>query len=648
MPIDPNKVKWDEPAVTVTKIGGQEIDPTQVTWDTAATRGAVGEEAPVGRTWAQTGREAIANIGPSALEFGRSMLTAVSQPRETLEQLGEVLTGVYARFIPQEWMARPDKAQEFIEKANAVGGVYKDRYGSVEALKNTIATDPVGFLGDVSTLTGATAAATPGRVGRVLETASRFTDPARAITAPIGIVGGAGVNVLERVATGPKANVLLEAAEGRGPEIVNMLRGQTEIVPGVTPTAGEAAAPLGVTRYSALQESAERVLPSQYLARRRDQDAARVDAIRQVGGTPVQLETARKLRDSTAKTNYGAAGREVVDADEVFSGLLTRPSMDRVMARAANIAAEKGQPFVVGRNLPEQRIVIPEPGMGGMGMAGREVTTPAQFAQYPVQTLHYMKLAFDDLIKDPATFGIGKTEAAAITGTRAEFLNWLEGKAAGYKGARETFAKQSGPINQMEVGQFLESKLTSALEGEQKLRPAAFAGAVESAPQTIQRAILGAPRFKKLSDVLTPDQVKIVEDIRKDLARQADYRTQARAARPIGPTAERAGTGLLVEAVGGVTMPTLLNRIATVANAISRRLAGKIDRKLSIEIATEMLRPELAAQALEQAMSRAAGVQTVTGGIRQAGGIAQRAATPAAVFTNALAEAEARQNQMAQ
>ncbi len=602
---------------------------------------------PTSRTWAQTGREAITNIGPSAVEFGRDLLTAVTQPRQTLEQLGEVLTGAYARFIPQEWMARPDKAQEFIEKANAVGGVYKDRYGSVEALKNTIATDPVGFLGDVSTLTGATAAATPGRVGRVLETASRFTDPARAITAPIGLVGGAGVNVLERVATGPKANLLLEAAEGRGPEIVNMLRGQTEIVPGAAPIAGEAAAPLGVTRYSALQESAERVLPSQYFARRRSQDAARVDAIRQVGGTPMQLETARKLRKSTADTNYGAAGREVVDADEVFTGLLTRPSMDRVMARAANIAAEKGRPFVVGRNLPEQRTVIPEPGMGGMGVAGREVTTPAQFAQYPVQTLHYMKQAFDDLIKDPAEFGIGKTEAAAITGTRAEFLNWLEGKSDAYRGARETFAKQSGPINQMEVGQFLENKLTSALGEEQVLRPAAFAGAVRAAPQTIQSAILGAPRFKNLSEVLTPDQIKIVEDVREDLARQADFRKQARAARPAGPTAERAGTGLLVEAVGGVTMPTLLNRIATVANAISRRLAGKIDRKLSIEIATEMLRPELAAQALEQAMSRASGVQAVTGGIRQTGRTAQRAATPAAMFTNALAEAEAQQNALA-
>jgi len=600
---------------------------------------------PTGRTWAQVGQEALTNIGPSALEFGRSMLTAVTQPRETLEQLGEVLTGAYARFIPQEWLARPDKAQEFIEKANAVGGVYRDRYGSVEALKNTIATDPVGFLGDVSTLAGASAVAAPGRAGRVLETVSRVTDPSRVITAPAAVAGRAGVNVLERVATGPKANVLLEAAEGRGPEIVNMLRGQTEIVPGAMPTAGEAAAPLGVTRYSALQESAERVLPSQYLARRRSQDAARAASIREVGGTPIQLETAKKVRDATAKTNYGAAGKQLVDVDEVFSELLTRPSMGSVMARAAKIAAEKKQPFVIGKDVPEQR--IPSSILDPSGAPSREIVIPAQVAQYPVQSLHCVKMAFDDLIRDPATFGIGKTEAAAITGTRAEFLNWLEGKATGYKGARETFAKQSGPINQMEVGQFLESKLTSALEGEQKLRPAAFAGAVETAPQTIQRAILGAPRFKKLSDVLTPDQVKIVEDIRKDLARQADYRTQARAARPIGPTAERAGTGLLVEAVGGVTMPTLLNRIATVANAISRRLAGKIDRKLSIEIATEMLRPELAAQALEQAMSRAAGVQAVTGGIRQAGGIAQRAATPAAMFTNALAEAEARQNQLA-
>lgn len=601
------------------------------------------DDMPKERTWAQTGREAITNIGPSALEFAKGMVTAVTQPRQTLEQLGEVLTGAYARFIPQEWLARPDKAEEFIQKANAVGGVYRDRYGSVDALKNTIATDPVGFAADVSTLGGAGAAVAPGRAGQVLGTVSRVTDPSRVITAPVGAVGRVGVNTLSNIMTGPKANLLLEAAEGRAPEIINALRQQPEIVAGARPIAGEAAAPVGATRFSALQESAEKVLPSEYLARKQAQDSARADSIRSVGGTPLELETARKVRDATAKTNYGVAGRQLVDADDVFTGLLSRPSMDKVMARAANLAAERKQPFSIGQTLPEQRMAVPgETGFGGMGIAQREATIPAQVAKYPVQSLHYVKMAFDDMIRDPATFGIGKSEAAAIAGTRGEFLNWLEGKATAYQGARETFARQSGPINQMEVGQYLESKLVSALQGEEKLRPAAFAGAVEAAPQTIQRATAGGPRYEKLSDVLTPDQVKIVEDIRKDLARQAKYREQARAARPAGPSAERAGTGLLVETVGGVTMPALLNRVATVANAISRRLAGKIDRKLSIEIATELLEPEVAALALEAAQRRAGNVQGLAEATKRGGAAAQRAVTPAAVTANALAEAENR------
>ena len=639
--------EYQQPDVTVTKIGEREIAPGQETgpWTECQPAPPPPSEIPTGRTWAQVGREALSNVPESGMQMLKGLYTAVTQPRETLEQLGEVLTGAYARFIPEEWMARPDKAQEFIQKANAVGGVYRDRYGSVEALKNTIATDPVGFAADVSTLTGAAALAAPGRTGQVLGTVSRVTDPTRVVTAPIALTGRAGVNALRRVATGGKANVLLEAAEGRAPEIINALRQQPEIVAGAKPTAGEAAAPVGATRFSALQESAEKVLPSEYMARRQAQDAARAAAIRQVGGTPVQLETARKVRDATAKTNYGAASKQLVEGDEVFTGLLARPSMDRVMARAQQLASERNQPFVIGQTAPEQR--IPSAILGPEGTPLGETVIPAQTAQYPVQSMHYVKMAFDDLIRDPATFGIGKSEAAAIAGTRAEFLNWLENKASMYGTARETFRRQSGPINQMEVGQYLESKLTSALQGEEKLRPAAFAGAVEAAPQTIKRASNGAVRFEKLSDVLTPDQVRIVEDIRKDLARQAKYREQARAARPAGPSAETAGSQLLVEAAGGVTMPTLLNRVTTVANAILKRLAGKIDRKLAIEIATDLLEPETAALALEVAQRRAGNVQEVATAVRRGGAAAQRAAAPAAVAVNALATAENR-NQLRQ
>ena len=141
---------------------------------------------------------------------------------------------------------------------------------------------------------------------------------------------------------------------------------------------------------------------------------------------------------------------------------------------------------------------------------------------------------------------------------------------------------------------------------------------------------------------MTPEQVKIVEDIRKDLARQAEYRTQARAARPAGPSAETAATQTMIEAAGGVTMPTLLNRFATIANAVMKRLAGKIDRKLAMEIASDLLQPETAALALEVAQRRAERVRGATETARAIGAGAQRGVTPATVITNALAEGERR------
>lgn len=80
-----------------------------------------------------------------------------------------------------------------------------------------------------------------------------------------GIVGPT-VNYLGKKAGGVidavrnlKTNTYLQAAEGRGYDILNALRGKTSQVPGAAPTAGEVAAPVGSTRFSALQEEAKRV-----------------------------------------------------------------------------------------------------------------------------------------------------------------------------------------------------------------------------------------------------------------------------------------------------------------------------------------------------------------------------------------------------
>jgi len=626
--------EYQQPDVTVTKIGNREIAPTEEAgpWTEYQPAPPSPSEIPTRRTWAEVPRAALESFIPSAQQYAGGVYQTVTSPVESLTELGEVLTGAIARFIPREWMARPDKAEEFIQKANAVGGMYASRYGNVEALKNTIATDPVGFLADVSTLTGIGAAAAPGAAGRGLTTVSRVTDPLRfsGVLPAAEAIGGAGVRALSTVGRGAKTNVLMEAAEGRAPEIINALRQAQQKVPGAAPTAGEVVAEIGMTpgtvpltKYAALQESASKVLPSEYLAREQAQEAARLRYLRGIGGadpaSQAALNLAKNLRSNEAKMLYGVAGSKVVTEDATLAALKKRPSMRKAFDLAEKLAAEEGVTF--GSIAPTSAVAGPGVGRG-----------------YLVADMHYVKQALDDMISDPATAGIAKTEAGLIGKTRNEFLTWLENKAPEYKTARESFAARSKPITRMEIGQFLEKKLVSA---EGKERPAAFAGAVREAPGTIKKAT-GQPRFEKLSEVLTPNQVKIVEDIQADLNRQLALTKQAEAARQTGPSATKAGSELLEAAFGGVAAPNVLNAVVTAVNAMLRRVGAKLDRKVAMEIATEMLDPQQAALALEQAQRRAQRVGMVERGIRATGGAAGRLITPSATLQNRLTEAENR------
>jgi len=316
------------------------------------------------------------------------------------------------------------------------------------------------------------------------------------------------------------------------------------------------------------------------------------------------------------------------EIDPVKYGVLWErvQAMDKVISRAADLAAEKGQPFQIGQNRPAQ--VVPSSIVNVSGNPIGQTVIPGEVAKYPGSSLHAMKMAFDDLIKNPERFGIGAAEVGAIKGTRAQFLNWVEKNVPAYKTARETFADQSKPINQMQVGQFLEGKLKPALgEETARLRAAGFASALESAPGTIKRAT-GESRFQALSEVLTPEQIKIVEDVRADLARARLAERQAQAARGAGPDVNLMGT----EVMGSARAPNIINRTVSVANDILRRLQGKLDQKLAIELAAEMLDPASAAQALEKAMARQARGEKLADPFKKTGKAASKVLrTPAAI-----------------
>ena len=427
---------------------------------------------------------------------------------------------------------------------------------------------------------------------------------------------------------------LLQATEGKGPEILNALRAPTTIVPGSTPTAAQAASPVGSTLYSALEQQVSKEMPTAFLAREDAQAAARLAALRTVAQNKEALDAAKSTREVTAGELYGAAETNIIPSDEIFRGLMFTPSGKAAMARAEKLAAEKKQPFKFGNDTPEQ--VVQTKILDAEGNPITQ-TIPAEVAQYPVSSLHHIKTAMDDLIKNPERFGIGAAEAGAIKSTRKKYLTWLENAAPEYRVARETFAKQSAPINTMEIGQYLEGKLVPALGEDAAQRAAVYSAALRDASGTIQKATTGMPRFDSLTKVLSADDVKTLENIRADLAREARTSKMARE----GARAEKE--------TETPTLPNLMDRTAAVANAVMRGLRGKLNKKVAIEIAMEMLDPNMAAAALEKALAYEARNKSIAQAFKAGGAsaarVARASAFPAAI--NALAPSPPNQNALA-
>lgn len=94
------------------------------------------------RSFSDVPGEALANIGPSAVNFYKGLVTAITNPAQTAMGVLDVGAGALQNLLPKDLVDlvnridnNPEAAKRAVDTANAVGGMYKDRYGSVEALK---------------------------------------------------------------------------------------------------------------------------------------------------------------------------------------------------------------------------------------------------------------------------------------------------------------------------------------------------------------------------------------------------------------------------------------------------------------------------------------------------------------------------------
>lgn len=121
------------------------------------------------------------NVAESGANFLGDIYNTVRHPIDTGKNVLKLAKGAVELAIPGE--------QGDEESARAVGRFYKDRYGGMKNIGNTLYNDPVGAVADLSTVLGGgagvlKATGAPAKVARAAQVASDVTNPVRAVTAP--------------------------------------------------------------------------------------------------------------------------------------------------------------------------------------------------------------------------------------------------------------------------------------------------------------------------------------------------------------------------------------------------------------------------------------------------------------------------------
>jgi hypothetical protein len=507
---------------------------------------------------------------------------AVNNPAQTLRGVFDLAAGAMRETVPKpirdtvDYLdSNPEAAERASKVARAMGEEYS-KYTTWEGIKRAIAEEPVTAISDLSLLLSGVGA--PFKVGAKLgsdisaktaaafDTAARYTNPL-SVVAPAAELGGkmvgAGANYLSRV-TNPKFSALADASEGRGQAIINALRNYDEYVAGGMPTAGVAATPAGSTRYAALQQEVanRQAMTTPYYERDIANKAARARALESIAQDDVAMAAAIKNRKTVSDPLYKAAEQGVADvsgAVKVVDDL---------------IAKNPGNTELLREMREIRRGLTADKKTGALRTDAKEITS----------------------VIDGIKARLAKEDNKFIKGQLKDVRELLADAVPGYRVAQESFGQASKPINIMQVGQYLEGKLKPAIETPVAETAGRFSQALKEAPTTIKRST-GQSRFQQLSEILTPDQVKIVEGIRKDLAREAEFASQAAAG---------SKGGKAVPAAELSKAPGFFSKIVTVTNTIIDKLQGKINEKVALELATEMLDPKLAADVLEKALARQA------------------------------------------
>jgi len=587
------------------------------------------------------GAETVARMTASALPSAGKAVAGLYDVVTGLPRAAETVTSALGGDVKAK--------AEIADYLRGIKGGLIERYGSLERINKTIETDPVGMFMDLAGMVegGAGLARVGGAVreaGRLVEQggisapravgqlmragaqeAAPLTEAARAINVvnPLTVAGQAIAAPMRlsqpaysfaRNMMAPRYATYLAAAEGRGPELISQLQSPANmLVPGSVPTAAQAAAPLGMTRFSALGETSRAILPTEYAARAAEQNAARVASLQKISKTPRTLAGNIKRRTDTTDAMYEQAkdAGDIVDPDPLVSHI------DAVIEENA------GNPRLVKEFQRAKKSL----------MSGTDESDAPTY-----HTDARVVASVIDGLKGTLENKKNKYITRQLLELKGKFIEAIPG----YSEAEAKFATMSRPINQMQLGKLLIDELQATMGEEAPQRAAAFVGAVKEAAPLIREAT-GMKYMTSLKQVLTPKQFKSVNAIIADLQREAKAIREGRLARQAGPTAAD------VTAQGGAPPRfNLFNRLTSFVNKIMEKAEGKINRYMAIKIAKEMLDSQLTAQALQEAIDYTAQTEKRTAALGEKAKRIQAAANRPALAGAVAAQNAFTQNQVNQ
>jgi hypothetical protein len=305
-------------------------------------------------------------------------------------------------------------------------------------------------------------------------------------------------------------------------------------------TAAQATQASGSNVLAALGEKAAKNDVTNFFSRTAaGQEAARQATLRSV--TP-DLKTVQAARSTSAATNYPAAFAEGIDQGMAKA---MQPQIDNLMARPVMQAAKQDAVEWAANN----------------GLA-----TP-DFGS--VAGLDYMKKALDRQIAAAARGGtsVAKADLATLMQNKNDLLATLKELSPLYDVARAKFAAQSAPVNQAQVLGAMQDVLAKPGGGE---RVVPFLNALGTGESALIKRAGGNPRFGGLEEILTPQQMGVVNDITGQFTKDLALAQSA--------AAGRGGLSrILGETKSSAELPPSINLFTRTVNKVLSLLEGKVN-----------------------------------------------------------------------